>query len=103
MGLSNGFGAIAGIIVPLGKPSIVKSGCQLQLDEIDNSNLYSQTQYSQFSILFSKLKITLDLEKISEMVSLVDLNFKLIIIEGGSSVKESLVGAPSDRQTLISR
>ena len=54
MGLSNGFGAIAGIIVPLGKPSIVKSGCQLQLDEIDNSNLYRQTQYSQFC--FQNLK-----------------------------------------------
>ena len=36
MGLSNGFGAIAGIIVPLGKPSIVKSSCQLQ--KIENLN-----------------------------------------------------------------
>ena len=39
MGLSNGFGSIAGIFVPLGKPSIVQSGCQLQPhDEIENLN-----------------------------------------------------------------
>ena len=54
MGLSNGFGAIAGIIVPLGKPSIVKSGCQLQPhDKIENLNNVNNSN-SQFC--FQNLK-----------------------------------------------
>ena len=54
MGLSNGFGAIAGIIVPLGKPSIVQSNSQLQspLDKIENCNLNSQSQPSTLSFVF---------------------------------------------------
>ena len=63
MGLSNGFGAIAGIIVPLGKPSIVQSNCQLQppRDKIENCSLNNQSQPSQFC--FQNLKSLLILGK----------------------------------------
>ena len=83
MGLSNGFGAIAGIIVPLGKPSIVKSqtvSFSLLLIKL-NIVISTVNPSKALSILFSKLQLTLDLGKISEMVSIVNLNLELIIIE----------------------